>query len=418
MSQYIIRGGKKLSGEIQVSGSKNAVLALMSACLLTKERCVLRNVPKIKDVEVLIEIIKDLGAEVEYTDHELAINAANLKNAPPDEVLVGKLRASVLLLGPLLSRFQHVSMKLPGGDRIGARAIDVHLDIFKQLGAQVSITAQEVSISTRGLSGTIIVLPESSVTATENAILSSVLASGQTVIKLAAMEPHVQQLAEFLNLMGAKISGAGTTTITVEGVPSLHGAEIEIIPDSNEAASLLILAASTKSEVRISRLNPEFMEDFLLKLHKMGVEFERGTDYIQVLPPKQAYQGSKIQCGLYPKLASDDMPPFAVLATQAAGETVIYEWLYENRLGHIPELQKMGANAEILDPHRVKILGPTKLYGRAINSYDLRMGMTLVIAALVAAGQSEIEGVEHIDRGYENLEQRLANLGANIKRVG
>lgn len=416
MSKFIITGQKILKGEIAVSGSKNAVLPIMAASLLTTDECVLTNVPNIKDVETMGEIISDLGAKVAFTDHTIRINAKDLKKSNPLPALVSKLRGSILLLGPLLARMHSVTMPFPGGDLIGARSIDSHLAAFKQLGAIVDLE-KDVKISTDDLIGTKIVLEESSVTATENLLLAAVLAKGKTIIKLAAMEPHVQALGEFLNLMGAKIIGLGTTVIEIEGVESLHGASIKIIPDSNEAASFITLAAAVKGDIKVTNLDPDHLDDFLLRIKQMNINFTVGENYVHVLPPKKEYIGTKIQCGLYPKLNSDYVPPMAVLATQASGETFIYEWMYENRLGHIPELVKMGAKAEILDPHRVKIIGPTPLVAQSIKTYDLRMGMTLVIAALIAEGISEISDIHHIDRGYENLEEKLRNIGADIKRV-
>lgn len=416
MSKFIIQGGKKLSGEITVSGSKNAMFPLFAAALLTKEECRFANVPAIKDREVMISLIRDLGAVVSETDHEVTIQANDLKKTQLDQNLAGRLRGSIVLLGVLLGRLKKAGMVFPGGDLIGKRPIDSHLAAFEALGAKVS-TDGEIALDAPKLTGAKIVMEESSVTATENTILAAVLAQGQTMIKLAAMEPHVQQLCEFLNLMGAKISGIGTTTIIIDGVSKLYGASVALIPDSNEAASLIALAAATKSDIVVKNMNPDFLEDFLLKLRKMNVQLETGPDFVHVSAPGQEYVGAKIQCGLYPKLASDDMPTMAVLATQAVGESLIYEWLYENRLGYVEQLQKMGARAEILDPHRVTITGPTALKGAKMESLDIRMGMTMVIAALVAEGESEIAGIEHIDRGYEQLEERLAKLGAEIKRV-
>jgi UDP-N-acetylglucosamine 1-carboxyvinyltransferase len=415
MSRFIINGGKKLNGQVSVLGSKNAMFPLVAACLLTDETCQLTNVPQIQDTQTMISILMDLGVSANFSDHTLTIHAEKITKKELNQV-AGQIRGSIVLLGALLARTKKVSMAFPGGDRIGKRPIDAHMSAFEALGAVVS-TNGFIELSGDKLTGNKIVMEESSVTATENAILAAVTASGQTMIKLAAMEPHVQQLCEFLNLMGGKISGIGTTTIVIDGVAKLHGADIELIPDSNEATSLIVLAAATKSDVKISKLNPDFLEDVLLKLKKMQVNFQVGSDFVHVLPPNQDYLGAKIQCGLYPKLPSDDVPVFAVLATQAQGESEVFEWLYENRLGYIEQLKKMGANAEILDPHRVKILGPTQLTGQKLNTYDIRMGMTLLIAALTAQGQSEIDGVEHIDRGYENLEERLASIGADITRV-
>ncbi|MBI4363396.1 MAG: UDP-N-acetylglucosamine 1-carboxyvinyltransferase [Candidatus Doudnabacteria bacterium] len=418
MAKFIINGGRPLNGEITVSGSKNAVLPLMAACLLTEEKCTLHNVPKIADVDAMVSIIKDLGAEAQYEDHTVSISAKNITKHNPHPDLVGKLRASILLLGPLLGRIKRVEIPYPGGDRIGARPINTHVKALNALGASFQTDDTLTFFVPDELKGSKIILEESSVTATENAIMAAVTAAGTTVIKLAAAEPHVQQLADFLNKMGARISGAGTTTITVEGVGKLKGAEIDVIPDSEEGASLVILAAATKSDVKVSRLNPDALDDFLLKIKSMGVNLEIGSDYVWVKPPKNHYKGHpKLQSGLYPKLNSDFLPPMAVLATQAEGETFIYEWMYENRLGYVQELAKMGAKAEILDPHRVKITGPAPLVGQKITTFDLRMGITLVIAALIAKGQSEISDIHHIDRGYENLEGRLQALGADIKRI-
>jgi len=418
MSKFIITGQKTLKGEINVSGSKNAVLPIMAASLLTRDECVLTNVPKIKDVETMAEIMSDLGAVVSFTDHRLVIKAQDLKKSSPLPTLVSKLRGSILLLGPMLARMHSVEMPFPGGDLIGSRSIDSHLSALKELGALVDLEKNvKVKVKVRELKGNKIVLEESSVTATENLIMASVLAKGKTLIKLAAMEPHVQALGEFLNLMGARITGLGTTVIEIEGVESLHGASFQIISDSSEAASFITLAAATRGNVKVTNLDPDHLDDFLLKMKQMNVNLEIGKDYVQVLPPSQEYVGIKIQCGLYPKLNSDYVPPMAVLATVARGETYIYEWMYENRLGHIPELKKMGAKAEILDPHRVKIIGPTQLVAQNIKTYDLRMGMTLVIAALIAKGTSEISDIHHIDRGYENLEEKLRAIGAEIKRI-
>ncbi|OGE83301.1 MAG: UDP-N-acetylglucosamine 1-carboxyvinyltransferase [Candidatus Doudnabacteria bacterium RIFCSPLOWO2_01_FULL_44_21] len=416
MSKFIINGGKKLSGEIVVGGSKNAMFPVLAASLLTTDECRFTNVPAILDREIFCKLIQDLGAEVEISDHTVVIRAKNLNKHVLNFELSSKLRGSIVLLGALLGRFKQAKMSFPGGDVIGQRSVSPHLRVFEKLGASIS-TEGGIEAQADKLVGSKIVLEESSVTATENAILAAVLAEGQTLIKLAAMEPHIQQLCQFLNLMGAKISGIGTTNILIDGVSKLHGAQIELIPDSNEAASFITLAAATKSEIKISKINPDFMDDFLMKLRQMNVDLKVGDDFVRVLIPKEEYRSAKIQCGLYPKMASDDMPPLAVLATQAKGESLIYEWLYENRLGHIPQLVKMGANAQILDTHQVKIIGSTLLKGAKIESFDIRMGMTLVIAALVAEGKSEIDGIHHVDRGYEHLEEKLSKLGADIKRV-
>src|SRR3989338_7777629 len=416
MSKFVIQGGKKLSGEIRVAGSKNAMFPLFAASLLTDQECQFTNVPEIKDTEVMVELLRDLGAEVAVSAHAVSIKAAVLSKSELDADLAAKLRGSIVLLGALLARTGKARIAFPGGDPIGKRPVDSHLAAFKALGAEVS-TNGYIDLTAPKLVGSKIIMEESSVTATENLILAAARAEGTTIIKLAATEPHVQQLCEFLNKMGGKISGIGTTTIIIEGVDKLSGAAIEIIPDSNEAASFITMAAATKSDIKVSHLNPDFLDDFLLTLRKMKISMEVGPDYVHVLTPTEEYAGPKIQCGLYPKLASDDIPPLAVLATQASGESLVYEWLYENRLGYIEPLKQMGAKAEILDPHRVKIIGPRALHAQRANSYDIRMGMTLVIAGLVAGGSSEIGDIHHVDRGYEHLEERLQKIGADIKRI-
>src|SRR3989344_5232517 len=416
MSKFIINGGKKLSGGIRVSGSKNAMFPLMAARLLTDEECVLTNVPQIKDMETMVAILQDLGVMVNSSDRSLVIKAEKIEKTKPDPELVSSLRGSVVLLGSILARMKKVTMAFPGGDKIGKRPIDAHLSALEALGAKVTIDGK-IEVAADELTGAKIVMEESSVTATETIILAASMAKGVSTIKLAAMEPHVQQLCEFLNLMGAKISGIGSPTLTIEGVSKLHGAKVAIIPDSNEAASFITLAAATKSNVTITKINPEFLDDFLLKLKMMAVNFEVGPDFIKVKTPDGDYQATKIQGGLYPKLASDDIPPMAILATQAVGKSIMNEWMYENRLGYATELMKMGAAVEAVDSHNVIITGPTALKGDKMTSYDIRMGMSLVVAALVATGQSEIDGVEHLDRGYEHLEERLNVLGADIKRI-
>ncbi len=416
MSKFIITGGKKLSGEIEVAGSKNAMFPLLAASLLTDEECVFTNVPEITDKGAMVALLQDLGCDVQIAPHRVAVKAVKLSKSELNAQLTGKFRGCIVVLGALLSRLGHAKMFSPGGDMIGKRPIDSHLAAFEALGATTTVNGA-IEVTATKLQGAKIILEESSVTATENAILAASRATGQTVIKLAAMEPHVQQLCEFINLMGGKISGIGSTTIVIDGVEKLHGAQIALIPDSNEASSFITLAAATKSEMRISHINPDYMDDFFLKLKNMNVNFEVGKDYVQVKTPTGDYQASKIQCGLYPKLASDDIPPMAVLATQAVGKSVMNEWMYENRLGYATELMRMGAEVEAVDSHNIVFTGPSKLHGAKMTGSDIRMGMTLIVAALVAEGESEIEGVEHIDRGYENIEERLTKLGAQIKRI-
>jgi len=419
---FIIRGGKPLEGEIRVSGSKNAALPIIAATILARGRCVLTRVPAIRDVENVLDILKSLGARILRSGDKVEIDTAGICDSAPRPDLVRKLRGSVLLSGALVSRFGKVKMPYPGGDAIGARSLDVHLDGLRALGAVVSETPDHFLVieAPNGLRGAKIVLRESSVTATENILLASVFASGTTTIKLAATEPHVQDLVHFLQKLGARIEGAGTHTITVHGAEFSHNAEIahELIPDSDEAMSFAVLAASTRSDLTIKGVEPEYIEAGLLQLEEMGVNFDVAGDILHIKKPTALYRATKIQSGLYPKLMSDQVPPFAVLATQANGTSLIHEWMYEGRISnYVNELIKMGANAMLLDPHRAIVIGPTPLRGKEVKALDIRSGITTVIAALVAEGESILHEVFHLERGYERIEERLRSIGADIQRV-
>lgn len=434
MEHFIIKGGRALAGEIEVSGSKNALLPLLTATLLTNEPCQIKNIPLIQDGENTLLILQSLGAKITRQGNVVSINTSAVNSFQPPAEMVRKFRGSVLFAGALLGRAGRVVMPEPGGDIIGRRPLDVHLEVFRALGANISQTPDhflkieamptgplrhsfsEASRQAPRLIGAKIILSEISVTATENAILASVLAEGETIIKLAATEPHVQNLAAFLKKMGAQIEGAGTNTIRLQGVKKLHGAEHTVIPDSDEAMSLAVLAAATRSNVLIKNIEPDFLEAGLQKLKAMAVNFELGEDWLWIKKPFGLYQASKIQSGLYPKLITDQIPPLAVLATQASGQSLIHEWMYEGRLGYINELIKMGANALILDPHRALVIGPTPLRGGEVKALDVRSGMTMIIAALVAERESILNEAFHIDRGYQKIEERLQKLGADIVR--
>jgi UDP-N-acetylglucosamine 1-carboxyvinyltransferase len=417
MEHFIIKGGRPLSGEIETGGSKNALLPILAAALLTKDPCQIENIPLIQDGENALTILQGLGVKVNRCGKEVIIDAAGLNSFSPPANLVRKFRGSILFAGALLGRCRKVVLPYPGGDIIGSRPLDVHLEAFKALGADISETPDHfLKIEAAALKGNKIILSEISVTATENALLASVLAEGETVIKLAATEPHVQDLISFLRKMGAKIEGAASNTIRIQGVKELHGASHRVIPDSDEAMSLATLAAATRSDVLIKNIEPEFLDSGLEKLKVMAVNFELGENWLHIKKPSGLYQASKIQSGLYPKLMTDQIPPLAVLATQASGVSLIHEWMYEGRLGYVNELIKMGANAVALDPHRALVIGPTPLRGNEVKALDVRSGMTMIIAALVAEGESILNESFHIDRGYEKIEERLQKLGADIVR--
>lgn len=416
MSKFIINGGKTLSGNVKIGGSKNAALPLVAASILIKETC-LTNVPKIKDVEDMLEIISFLGGKYEWTaNNSLVINTENLVSKSLPET-ARKFRASILLAGPMLARFDEVELPYPGGDVIGARPLDTHINAFKELGVDVN-EKENLHLKVNKLNGVQLVLQEPSVTATENILLLAAGMDKDVEIRLAAAEPHVQDLCHLLISAGVKISGVGTTTLKVKGQKVfLNNVSHQVIPDDLEVSAFAVLAAATKSQITLAPVNFEYLDSVLLQLEKMNVNFKKDENSLTILPPSSAYKAFRIQSGLYPKLICDHLPPFAVLATQAEGASLVHEWLYEARQSYIRELTKMGANAVIMDPHRALIIGPTPLFGKEVSSYDIRSGMTMVVAALVAKGETTILGVEHIDRGYENLEKRLKAIGADIDRV-
>lgn len=417
MSKFIIEGGSPLSGTIRISGMKNAATPIIAATLLTKEECVISNVPKISDVLRLIEILESLGARVEWTgDRELTICTKDADIKTLDKKAVQSMRSSILLLGPLLSRFQKISMPEPGGCIIGNRPIGTHLYALEKLGARVSRENNCVALEANNLKGTLIILPEFSVTATENLIMAAVLACGTTEVRLAAAEPHVQDLIKFLNSMGAKISGSGTHTLVISGVEKLHGARHAIIPDQIEIGTFAVAAAVSRGEVVIRGVVPEHLDIILLKLKEAGVNFEVGDNFLKIKPSVDL-RAFRLQTLPYPGFPTDLQAPLGVLATQCQGTTLIQDPLFEGRMGYVAELVKMGANAIVADPHRVVITGPTPLYGQEIKSFDLRAGATLIIAGLIADGETIINEAEIVDRGYEKIEERLAALGAKIRRI-
>ena len=418
MSQFIITGGAALTGEVKVSGAKNAALPILASALLTTGTVVINNVPHIQDIRTMLEVLESLGCTViDFSNHKVIIDSSKADGRDPDFVKVKRIRASVLILGPLLARFHKVKVTHPGGCHIGARPIDTHLKAFEALGASVRSDEQFYYVEAlQGLRGTKIVLDEMSVTATENAVMAAVLTPGKTEIHLAAAEPEIGNLIASLNQMGAKISGAGTHNLVIEGVEKLHGAEVTIIPDRIEAGTFAIAAAVMHGEVLIDGYNQEHLELFTNKLRAANVQ-------IQILPGAQArvsrttqLKAVDIRTDIYPGFPTDLQAPFAVLLTQAVGNSKIYETMYEGRLNYFQELAKMGASAQVLNPHEAVVFGPTPLFGKEINSLDIRAGATLILAALTAQGTSIITNAEMIDRGYEEIEKKLRALGAHIER--
>lgn len=418
MSKFVIEGGKPLSGEIEVYGSKNAVLPLMAASLLTPEEVTITNVPPISDVDVMLQILKGWGVEVTRENGErgtVKLQAGQVRADDKADDLIGKLRGSILLMGALLGRDKKVSLPRPGGDIIGARPIDPHLDSFRQLGAVIHEAHDQVMIEGSGMQAGEVVLSEFSVTATENLLLAAATLPGTTKIYTAAAEPHVAVLCELLARMGAKVSGAGTHEITIEGNESLHGAEIENIPDMLEAGFFILLGAATQSGLTVRHVPTQDLRLFFKKLDDMGVNYRVEGTSVAVSPSE--IRAFRVQVLPHPGIATDLQAPFAVLATQATGSSLIHDPLYEGRFKHVQELQKMGASAVVCDPHRVIITGPTKLSGREIPSLDIRSGATLILAGLVAEGKTVIKEAEIVNRGYAKLAERLSGIGADIAYV-
>jgi len=395
---------------------KNAATPILAATLLTDEPCLLKNVPRIRDVERMLDILKSLGVKAEWTgEHELRIEARGADPTTLDRKAMRSMRSSVLFLGPMLARFREVELPEPGGCIIGNRPVDTHLTALTGIGAICEAGQEGYRLRTDGLVGREVILPEFSVTATENLMMAAATAEGRTVIKLAAAEPHVQDLGGFLNAMGARIQGHGTHTVTIDGVKKLGGAEHEIIPDQIEAGTFMVAAALTRGDLRIEGVRTDHLDAVVQRLGTIGAAVETGPDWVRVTVPG-ALKAFKFQSMPYPGLPTDLMAPFGVLATQCAGTSLIHEPLYEGRFGFVNELVKMGANAVICDPHRVLISGPTPLYGREIKSVDLRAGATLLLAGILADGETVLHEAEIIDRGYERIEARFAEVGAEIAR--
>jgi len=417
MSTLIIEGLAHLKGTVKISGSKNAALPIIAATVLVKGECVLTNVPDITDIHDMLSILKSLGAHVDFKNNTLKIDTTAINGKNPDESLVRKIRASILLVGPLLARNKKVRVPAPGGCYIGNRPLDAHFDAFRDMGATVIEDGEIYHIEAPKLKGTTITLWEMSVTATENLLMAACLAKGTTILRLASCEPHVQDLCHFLNKMGARISGIGTSILTIEGVNTLKPTNYKVISDEIEAGTYMILAAATNSELTLENIETDRMDYTIFsKFREANMNFELEKNSIHMKKSLRIKPIKKLWTAPSPHFPSDLQAPFAVLMTMAEGSSLIHETMYEGRLNYLKELMAMGANASILDPHRAVIIGPTDLQGKRIESLDLRAGATLIIAALIAEGRSEIINAEIIDRGYENIIEKLQGLGAKIKR--
>ncbi len=414
---FVINGNKNLEGEIEVYGSKNAAGACLAAVLLTKEECILDNLPLIIDVKNQIEILKSLGVSVEYiSDIKVKFKADQVSVEKMDLGRFSKARMSVVLVGSLLARFADFKFFAPGGDKIGLRPINIQLKALVALGAQIKKEGDVYHVSREELKGAEVVLSEFSPTATEALMLAAVLAKGKTIIKGAASESSVQDLGKMLLKMGAKIKGNGTHTLEIEGVEALRGCEHKIIADHLEAGTFIVAGALTSGKVVVKNIDFDFLDVFLEKLKEIGVVFEKGDNQVTVFHSPRLIP-AKVQALPHPGFPTDLLPMIVTILTRAEGKSLIHDPLYEGRFGYIHELKKMGADIEVVDPHRAFVFGPKGLQGVAVNSLDVRAGAVLILAAIMAEGQTIINDVFHIDRGYERIEERLQKLGADIKRI-
>lgn len=426
MQQFLIEGGHPLSGEIRASGNKNAAIKMLPACLLTDEPVVLHNMPNIGDVRVVVDLMRKLGAAVEWQDETtLRVHAKEIKHSVLDAELATKIRASVVFAGPLLGRTGMVELPLPGGDSIGERRLDAHVAVFRKLGAVINFDGRALQIQSDGLRGANILLSEASVTATENAVMAAVLAEGTTVIRNAASEPHVQDLCQMLNALGGQIQGAGSNQITITGVSRLHGGEARVGADFMEVGSLIGAAVVTGGELLIREADPQHLDMVALMFERLGVGWEVRDNDIFVpacqtltIMPDLGGRIPVIKAHPWPGFPPDLMSIALVVATRSAGAVLFHDWMYESRFFFTDNLVRMGARITLLDPHRVLVQGPTVFKGGGhISSPDIRAGMAMLLAALAAKGETRISNIQQIDRGYERVEQRLAALGAHIERV-
>ena len=418
MSKFIISGGNKLKGTIKLTGNKNSALKLIPASLLAETPTSLTNVPIIQDVGVMVELVEKLGAKVTGKGtNSLIIDPSGLSSYELDPALSVKIRASVVLAAPLLARFGKAVVTPPGGDQIGERLLDTHFSMMRAMGIEVKRENGRYLLEWKKKKAKSIFLEEASVTATEMGMMLASSLSEPIRLEDTASEPHIKDLAEFIVKMGGDVEGAGTGTIQIKGKKKLGGCEHKVSPDYIEGGTFAIASAVTGGNIIIEDYTPEDYKMILDYLKNMGVEFKEGDSKLEVLPSKIIAKKRKFQTRPWPGFPTDLMSPFIVLATQTAGTILCHDWMYEWRMFFVDDLISMGANILIADPHRVIVSGPTRLMGDFLYSKDIRAGMSVILAALAAEGESTIDNIEMVERGYENLEERLKSLGANIGRV-
>ncbi|MFO8037268.1 MAG: UDP-N-acetylglucosamine 1-carboxyvinyltransferase [Anaerolineales bacterium] len=427
MEKFIIQGGTTLRGEVTPSGNKNAALPLLAACLLTDQPVILHNVPEINDVKTMRGLLSSLGVEITHlSDHSWRLHAKEVQSQALDPALSNKIRASVLLAGPMSAREGKLILPPPGGDVIGRRRIDTHILALESLGVDVRYIQNDkvFTFDADGLQGNEILLDEASVTATENAIMAAVTASGKTVLRNAASEPHVQELCHFLNSLGADIQHIGSNVLHITGVPTLGGGEYTVGPDYMEVVSFIGAAVVTGGEITIREGGPQYLDMIELVFQRLGIHWEVEGQDIYVPPDQRMTINPDFRGGIpeisvmpWPAFPSDLMSIAIVVATQSEGNVLFHDWMYEGRMYFTDKLTGMGAQIVLCDPHRCIVNGPSELISGDVDSPDIRAGLALVLAALAAEGTSTIRNVGQIDRGYERIDEKLNNLGANIKRV-
>ena len=416
MEQYVIKGGNPLVGEVDIAGAKNAALAILSAAIMTDETILIENLPDVRDINVLLEAISEIGAQVERIDKStVKINGSTIGNLSVDYEFIKKIRASYYLLGALLGKYKHAEVPLPGGCNIGSRPIDQHLKGFRALGADVDICHGAIVAKAENLHGSHIFLDVVSVGATINIMMAASMAAGRTIIENAAREPHVVDVANFLNSMGANIKGAGTDVIRIRGVETLHRTEYSIIPDQIEDGTFMVAAAATRGDVTVRNVIPKHLEATTAKLEEIGCEVEEFDDAVRVRAPHVLHR-THVKTLPYPGYPTDMQPQIAVTLALAEGTSIVTESIFENRFKYADELSRMGANIKV-EGNSAIIDGVRKLTGARVSAPDLRAGAALVIAGLAAEGVTVVDDIVYIQRGYENFEEKLRSLGAEIERV-
>lgn len=415
MKKLVIEGGCDISGTIKISGAKNSIVALIPASILTSGVCVITNVPDISDVRILIDMMKELGSIITFENEVLTIDNSNVQNKKITEEYAGKLRASYYFMGSLIGKYHEAEIAYPGGCVIGSRPINYHIESFKKMGINVKNVADHYIMKTDELKGNEFYFDFPSVGATINIMLAAILAKGKTIIYNAAKEPEIANVASFLNSMGAKVFGAGTSTIEIIGVEELHDGFVEVIPDRIEAGTYIMIGALIGNNLKIENIVEKHLESLLYKLKEAGVKYEINDNSI-ILSKVEHLKPVNIKTTVYPGFPTDLGQPMSTFLTQCEGESLFEETIYENRLRHVPHLNSMGANIQAFDKKAI-IIGKTPLVGKKVKATDLRAGASMLVAGLIATGTTEIQNIEHLLRGYERIVEKLESVGVNIKLI-